>query len=213
MNKAAIVLSLFAGMAGAVTASGTASAEPMKKGAKNEHVLDLQERLTALGYLKGGVTGYYGVLTTEAVRKFQTAQKLTADGVADDTTVDSLKQSVAPKETALDQMARIIYAEARGESFDGQVAIGAVILNRVQSNIFPDTIEEVILQPGQFSAVKDGQFELTPNETAYEAAKKALNGSDPTDGALYYYNPRTAKASWSKARPKIAKIGNHVFTR
>ncbi|CAG7595099.1 Spore cortex-lytic enzyme [Paenibacillus solanacearum] len=213
MNKAAIVLSLFAGIAGTVSAIETASAEPMKKGARNEHVLDLQERLTALGYLKNGTTGYYGSMTTEAVRQFQTARKLPSDGVADEATVSSLKQAAAPTETALDHLARIIYAEARGESFDGQVAIGAVVLNRVQSTIFPDTIEEVILQPGQFSAVKDGQFELSPSEDAYTAAKKALNGSDPTNGALYYYNPKTAKASWSKARTPIAKIGNHVFTR
>lgn len=102
-------------------------------------------------------------------------------------------------------MARMIYSEARGESYQG--------LNRVQSNQFPDSITCVLFQPGQFSSVPDGQYWLTPDQTAYQAVRAALNGADPTGGALFYYNPKVATSSWSKSRPQIVTIGNHVFTR
>ena len=111
----------------------------------------------------------------------------------------------------LELLARIIYAEARGESFEGQVAVGAVVLNRVEHPAFPKTIKEVIYQPGQFTAVKDRQIELTPNETAYRAAQAALEGYDPSDGAIFYYNPKTATDSWIRTRSEVKRIGNHKF--
>jgi N-acetylmuramoyl-L-alanine amidase len=117
------------------------------------------------------------------------------------------------KQSPMEQLARIIHSEARGESFKGQVAVGSVVLNRVDSSEFPDTIGEVIFQEGQFTAVDDGQYLLEPNQSAYSAAQAALNGSDETKGALYYYNPRLATSSWSMSRPTIKKIGSHVFTR
>ena len=190
-----------------------ASAASITYGSQSENVLDLQERLSALGYLKAGITGYYGPATKEAVRKFQKAYRLPADGEADSATVSQLQKAVSPKNTVLEQMARIIYSEARGETFVGQVAIGAVVLNRVQSPLFPDSITEVIFQKGQFSAVDDGQYWLTPNQTAYQAARAALNGWDPALGSLFYHNPKIATSTWSLLRPKVVTIGNHVFTK
>lgn len=113
----------------------------------------------------------------------------------------------------LDMLAKVIYAEARGESYEGQVAVGAVVVNRVMSSRFPDTIREVILQPGAFTAVSDGQYRLKPNATAYRAAKEALQGADPTGDAIYYYNPDTATSRWIRTRPTTADIGHHRFAR
>ncbi|TMV49467.1 cell wall hydrolase [Paenibacillus mesophilus] len=198
---------------GMIILSTQAGAISLEQGSRSEHVLDLQQRLSSLGYFKAGITGYYGSVTNTAVKKFQTKAGLPASGQADAHTLSALNEASAPDQTVLEQMARMIHAEARGESFLGQVAVGAVILNRVQSDAFPDSITEVIFQPGQFSAIRDGQFNLTPSPTAYEAAKAALNGSDPTNGALYYYNPKIATSSWSKKRPIKARIDRHVFTQ
>lgn len=111
-------------------------------------------------------------------------------------------------------LARAIYAEARGEPYKGQIAVGAVILNRVKSSNFPDTVEKVVYQDGQFSSVKDGQINLLPNETAFKAAQEALNGKDPSKGALFFYNPKTAKTIWwLGTRDKLTTIGNHVFAK
>ncbi|TVX96438.1 cell wall hydrolase [Paenibacillus cremeus] len=199
-----------------VTFFGTvesAYAISIKVESQSEHVLDLQQRLSALGYFKAGLTGYYGPATAEAVRRFQKAYRLPVDGEVDSTTFSKIQGAVSPKNSALEQLARIIYSEARGESFEGQVAVGAVVLNRVQSPLFPDSITEVIFQKGQFSAVDDGQYWLTPNQTAYQAAKAALNGWDPARGTLYYHNPKITTSTWSLSRPKVVTIGKHVFTR
>lgn len=112
----------------------------------------------------------------------------------------------------LDLLARVIYAEARGEDFEGQVAVGAVVLNRLTSGGFPKTIHEVVFQPGAFTAVVDKQIHLTPDEVAYKAAEVALSGLDPTGGALYYFNPKTATDRWIKSRPVVKRIGNHTFS-
>jgi len=124
-----------------------------------------------------------------------------------------MSRSSAPKvlQEDLELLARIIYAEARGESFEGQVAVGAVVLNRVAHPDFPKTIREVIYQPGQFTAVRDRQIELKPNETAYRAALAALEGYDPSNGALFYYNPKTATDPWIRTRSEVKRIGNHKF--
>ena len=112
----------------------------------------------------------------------------------------------------LELLARVIHAEARGEDFEGQVAVGAVVLNRVEDQRFPNTIHDVVYQPGAFTAVLDKQIHLTPNQSAYRAAEAALNGEDPTGGAIYYYNPRTATDRWIKTRPVVKTIGNHTFS-
>lgn len=112
----------------------------------------------------------------------------------------------------IELLARVIHGEARGEPFIGQVAVGAVVVNRVLSPEFPNTISEVIYQGKQFSAVADGQFNLSPNETAYRAAREAINGSDPSMGSFYYYNPEFAKYQWwFETRRRIVTIGAHVF--
>lgn len=114
----------------------------------------------------------------------------------------------------LELLARVIHAEARGEPYNGQVAVGAVVLNRVASNQFPNTVREVIYAPNQFTSVSDGQINLTPNETSYQAAKDALAGKDPSKGALFFYNPKTARTlSWLQTRPTTVQIGNHVFAK
>jgi N-acetylmuramoyl-L-alanine amidase len=212
LKKVKLLLSVFVFAVVIALTTSAVSAAPMKTGSQSEHVLDLQDRLSALGYLKEGATGYYGSVTEQSVRNFQKDYKLPVNGVADEATVSKLNNKAKPKQSTLDQLARIIYSEARGESFEGQVAVGSVVMNRVQSPDFPDSISEVIFQSGQFTALDDGQYWLTPNQTAYRAARAALNGTDTTKGALFYYNPAIATSTWSKARPKISKIGNHVFT-
>jgi N-acetylmuramoyl-L-alanine amidase len=201
----------FIGLLG--TANSVNAALPLKQGAQSEHVVDLQQRLNALGYFKVGITGYYGLITTNSVKKFQQEHDLSATGDADDVTLTKLKKAVSSNPNVVEQMARIIHSEARGETFQGQVAVGAVVLNRVQSSQFPDSISDVIFQPGQFSAILDGQYNLKPDFSAYQAARVALNGVDPTNGALFYHNPKIATSAWSLKRPAVATIGNHIFTR
>ncbi|MFK7693873.1 cell wall hydrolase [Paenibacillus sp. HJGM_3] len=213
MKKGSVLIAVLASTFGISTLSAPpAYGYTLQQGVSSAQVLDLQQRLGSLGLFKAGSTGYYGPATKKAVMSFQRQAGLPASGNADEKTVSVLNQTVGPDPTVLEQMARIIHSEARGESFEGKVAIGAVVLNRVQSGAFPDSITEVIFQPGQFSAIKDGQYNLTPDSSAYEAAKAALNGADPTNGALYYYNPKLATSSWSKKRPKIIQIDQHIFT-
>ncbi|WP_435874013.1 cell wall hydrolase [Paenibacillus vandeheii] len=194
-------------------AAPSAGAQKLEQGVRGEHVLQLQEQLSELGYFKAGMTGYYGSITKGAVRKFQQAQGLSADGIAGPATLNRLNKKAAAQGNTLRQLAKLIHGEARGESFEGQVAVGAVVLNRVHSNAFPSSIPKVIFQKGQFTAIDDGQFNTKPTQTSYQAARKALNGTDPTHGALYYYNPKIATSLWSKSRPTLLTIGQHDFTR
>lgn len=212
MKKSSVIAALIGGFLGLTAMAMPAGAAALERGTQSEHVLDLQLRLSTLGYFQAGATGYYGSITYEAVKKFQKQSGLPVSGTADSKTLSLLKQSAAPKQNVLEQLARLIHAEARGESLQGQIAVGAVVLNRVQSNAFPDSITEVIFQPGQFSAILDGQYNLTPGPSAYQAARAALNGSDPTNGALFYYNPKIATSAWSKSRPIKVRIDQHVFT-
>lgn len=124
---------------------------------------------------------------------------------------ETIEMEVAVTEEEYDLLARAVYSEARGEPFQGQVAIAAVILNRVEHRNFPDTINDVIFQPSAFTAVQDGQFWLTPDSTAYKAVEKALEGIDPSGGAIFYYNPATASNQWIRSRQVITAIGKHVF--
>lgn len=198
---------------GLTAAAPSAGAQKLEQGIRSEHVVQLQEQLSELGYFDAGITGYYGSITKSAVRDFQQAQGLSADGVAGPITLEKLNKKVKAEGETLRQLAKLIHGEARGESFEGQVAVGAVVLNRVQSGEFPSSISEVIFQKGQFTAVDDGQFNLKPTATSFKAARQALNGVDPTNGALYYYNPKIATSEWSKSRPTLLTIGQHDFTR
>lgn len=177
----------------------------------------IQQRLKKWGYYAGAVDGILGPKSVAAIKKFQKNNGLAADGIVGPKTAAkigiTLSSSSSNKQTSSDLylLAKCVYAEARGESYTGQVAVAAVILNRVKSASFPNTIAGVIYQPWAFTAVHDGQINLEPNQTAYNAARDAMNGWDPTYGCLYYYNPKTATSKWIYSRQQVVKIGSHVF--
>ena len=177
-------------------------------GSRGEEVSKIQTRLKSWGYFSGEVTGYYGSQTTEAVKRFQQKHGLSATGVADQKTLEligiSSSSGASVSNADLELLARIISAEARGEPYIGQVAVGAVVLNRVESS-------GVIYQPGAFTAITDGQINEAVTDSARRAARDALNGSDPTGGALYYYNPDKTSNRWIRSRPVITRIGQHLF--
>lgn len=212
MKKLCIALTVFVSFMFNMTAFALS-----KIGSTGSEVRNIQTRLKAWGYYSYTVDGIYGNRTAKAVKWFQSNHGLSVDGICGPATLEKIglptgassSSSTADK----DLLARLIYGEARGESYTGQVAVGAVVLNRVKSSSFPNTISGVIYQKGAFSVVNDGQINLTPNKTAYNAASDALNGWDPSGGALYYYNPATATSSWIWSRPVITQIGNHVFCK
>ena len=176
----------------------------------------IQTKLKRWGYYNGAVDGIYGSQTRAAVRYFQQKNGLAVDGIVGPKTAAALGMTLSSSASSqsssdLYLLAKCVYAEARGELYTGQVAVAAVILNRVKNPSFPNTISGVIYQKGAFTAVTDGQINLTPNSTAYKAAQDALNGWDPTYGCIYYYNPATATSSWIWSRQTVVTIGNHVF--
>ncbi len=173
----------------------------------------IQQKLKDLGYYKGNIDGILGSQSVTAIRNFQRDYGLSVDGIVGPNTLKALGLSSGTSYTSQDLylLAKCVHAEARGEPYVGQVAVAAVILNRVDSPEFPNTISGVIYQPWAFTAVNDGQINLEPNETAYSAAKDALNGWDPTYGCLYYYNPETATSEWIWTRQTVVTIGKHVF--
>lgn len=193
----------------------------LKQGSRGDLVKTVQTKLKRWGYYKGSVDGIYGSQTRSAVIYFQRKNGLQPDGIVGTKTLQALginpNSLTSSGETGefsssdIQLLARLIYGEARGESYTGQVAVAAVVLNRVKSSSFPNTISAVIYQPYAFTAVIDGQINYTPNQTAYNAAKDAINGWDPTGGALYYYNPKIATSAWIYSRKIVATIGNHVF--
>lgn len=200
----------------------------LRQGSKGGEVKEVQRRLKQWGYYSGAVDGIFGSGTKKAVVAFQKKNGLTADGVVGKATYAALGMNDSynalignsnnkPSSTNgysssdLYLMAKAIYAEGRGESYTGQVAIGAVIMNRLKSPSFPNTISGIIYQKGAFTAVADGQINLEPNQTAYNAARDAMNGWDPTYGALYYYNPAKATSAWIFSRQTVTTIGKHVF--
>lgn len=184
-----------------------------------EQVKTVQTKLKRWGYFNGPITGYYGPLTTEAVKYFQRVNGIEQTGTVGPITAKALGMTLTTSASStttssdLYLLAKCIHAEARGESYVGQVAVGAVILNRVKSPSFPNTISGVIYQPWAFTAVHDGQINLEPNATAYQAARDALNGWDPTYGSIYYYNPVTATSAWIWTREVTVVIGKHTFAR
>lgn len=176
----------------------------------------VQTKLKRWGYYTGSVDGIYGNLTRKAVRYFQQKNGLAVDGIVGPKTAAALGMSISTDDNSvsnndLNLLAHCVYAEARGESYTGQVAVAAVILNRVKSPDFPNTIAGVIYQPWAFTCVNDGQINLTPNQTAINAARDALNGWDPTYGCLYYYNAGTATNKWIYNKKTVVTIGHHVF--
>ena len=173
----------------------------------------VQQRLKELGYYAGNIDGIIGSQSIQAIRNFQRDYGLTVDGIVGPNTLKALGLSGTSSYTSQDLylLAKCVHAEARGEPYVGQVAVAAVILNRVESPEFPNTISGVIYQPWAFSAGHDGQINFEPKESAYSAAKDALNGWDPTYGCLYYYNPETATSEWIWTRTTVVTIGKHVF--
>lgn len=192
-----------------------AQAEETLTAAQNRTV---QTKLKRWGYYTGAIDGIYGAKTKAAVKAFQRKNGLTADGIVGPKTAAALGMSLGTTSTGstqtssdLNLLARCVYAEARGEPYQGQVAVAAVVLNRVKSASFPNTIAGVIYQPWAFTSVNDGQINLSPNQTAFKAAQDALNGWDPSYGSLYYYNASTATSKWIYSRKTVVTIGKHVF--
>ena len=212
-----------AGVTGQVSyqAPVTAAAAVLKQGSSGSDVTTLQKKLKNWGYYSGSVDGIFGSKTKEAVKYFQRKNGLTVDGIVGKNTLAALGMSLGGSSSSsgaggysdsdISLLARLIYAEARGESYTGQVAVGAVVLNRVKSSSFPNTIAGVIYQPYAFTAVNDGQINLSPDSTARKAAIDAMNGWDPSYGALYYYNPAVATSQWIFSRKTTVVIGDHVF--
>lgn len=195
-----------------------------KKGSNGAVVTQIQTKLKSWGYYTGGVDGVYGSGTERAVRAFQQKNGLMVDGKAGDQTLAAMGLSAASggnsgnsggsggaSSSQVDLLARLISAEARGEPYSGQVAVGAVVLNRIKHPSFPNTLSGVIYQSGAFTCISDGQFNQPVAESAYRAARDALNGVDPSGGAIYYFNPSTATSSWIWSRPLITVIGKHRF--
>ena len=208
----------------------------LKQGASGGEVREVQRRLKLWGYYNGSVDGVFGAGTRSAVIAFQKKNGLKADGVVGKSTYKALGMTKSYEILAsggngnsgsasgntsgsvngyssseVYLLAKTIHAEGRGEPYVGQVAIGAVVLNRVRDKDFPNTISGVVYQKHAFTAVSDGQINLTPNDTAMKAARDAINGWDPTGGALYYYNPAVATSSWIFDRQTVTVIGKHVF--
>lgn len=220
MISAAICL--VAAIIAAFSGLTVARAANIVKGDTTANIKAVQTRLATLGYYTYKVDGIWGSRTKTAVKKFQRDYGLTADGIVGARTEKALKITLTGKTSSssstvssanLDLLAKCVYAEARGEPYTGQVAIAAVVLNRVKSSSFPNTVSGVIYQKNAFTCVSDGQINLTPNASAYSAAKDALNGWDPTNGCLYYYNPATATSKWIWSLKVELKIGKHSFAR
>ncbi|MBO4479963.1 MAG: spore cortex-lytic enzyme [Clostridia bacterium] len=226
MKKALIaaVIVVFCGVVAFAlfTSAGTADAEVLKNGSKGALVKTVQTKLKNWGYYTGTVDGVYGPKTVAAVKYFQKKNGLTQDGIVGAKTAAAMGVTLTASSSSESSggsyssgdsylLAKCIYAEARGEPYTGQVAVGAVILNRVRSSKFPNSISGVIYQPYAFTCVADGQINLTPDANAKKAAQDALNGWDPTNGCLYYYNPATATSSWIWSRTVMLSIGKHNF--
>lgn len=191
-----------------------------KYGSRSDEVKQIQTKLKRWGYYNGNVDGIYGSQTLSAVKWFQSKNGLSVDGIAGPKTLaamgifsSSTGNNATNSSSDLNLLARLVYAEARGEPYTGQVAVASVVLNRVKSSSFPNSTAGVIYQSGAFSVVNDGQINLTPNQTARKAAQDAINGWDPSYGAIYYFNPNTATSKWIWSRPLTVVIGNHRFCK
>ncbi len=194
-----------------------------KYGSRGQEVKTIQTKLKNWGYYSGGIDGIYGSGTLKAVKKFQQKNGLNADGIAGTKTLQAMgifnssgssgSSTGSNSSSSLNLISRFVYAESRGEPYQGQVAVAAVILNRVKDSRFPNTVSGVVYQSGAFTCVTDGQINLSPNNTAKKAAQDAMNGWDPSLGAVYYFNPNTATSKWIWSRPMTIKIGKHRFCK
>ena len=201
-----------------VTLAFTANAATLTMGSRGERVALIQQRLKEWGYYSGKVDGVFGRGTYNAVVRFQRQNGLSVDGQVGRKTAAAMGVPLTGtisaslhRESELKLLARLVSGEARGEPYIGQVAVAAVVLNRVRSDAFPDTISGVIFQPGAFDAVWDGQFDMEPTASCIRAARDAMNGWDPTGGCTYYYNPSTATNEWIWTRAVQLTIGRHAF--
>lgn len=199
-----------------ITLAQSAQAATYRQGSSGEAVRTIQTKLQRWGYYDGAIDGIFGSETTAAVKEFQRKNSLAVDGIVGPRTLEALGMPTggstsSAQQGSVDLLARVISAEARGEPYSGQVAVGAVILNRVEHPSFPNTIAGVVYQPGAFTCMVDGQFDQPVADSAYKAARDALNGADPSGGAIYYFNPATATSSWIWSRPLITVIGKHRF--
>lgn len=211
------------GIAGAKTLSalGIGVSQTISQlGSRGEQVRQIQTKLKELGFYNSSIDGVYGAMTRDAVVAFQKSKGLKADGIAGSQTLSALgigggssSNDSAYNKSDITLLAKVISAEARGESYTGQVAVGAVLLNRVAHASFPDTISGVVYQPGAFSCVYDSNWNEPVSASATRAAQDCMNGQDPTGGAIYYYNPAKTTNAWMKARPITITIGSHVFCK
>lgn len=218
-RKTLLILTLLAVSAAAFLLRAPAAAVPAlsRIGSYGREVELIQEKLVSEGYLgEGGVDGIFGPKTLAALKEYQKANGLDPDGVAGPLTLGSMDiedsgKNSAVKDARLELLAHVISAEARGEPYEGQVAVGAVVLNRVRHPSFPDTVAGVIYQRGAFDTVSDGQIDLEPTESAYRAAREALSGADPTGGCVYFYDPRHTSNRYMLSLEVALVIGHHVF--
>lgn len=225
---AALVLAVIVALTLVIVLSTTifANAATVKVGSRGTVVKTIQTKLKRWGYYTGSVDGVFGAKTKSAVQYFQRKNGLTADGIVGNATAKAMGVTLSGSTTSssnnnttasgvnnsdLYLLSCCIYGEARGESYTGKVAVAAVILNRVKSSSFPNSISGVIYQSGAFTCVSDGQINLGTNDECTRAAQDALNGWDPTGGALYYFNPATATSKWIWSRPQLITIGKHIF--
>jgi len=223
----ALVMILFISIASFTMSTVVPSAEAaaFKRGSYGSSVSKIQQRLKTWGYYSADVDGIYGSRTEKAVRYFQSKNGLQVDGIAGQQTLTAMglgglagggssgggSSGTSNSENDVQLLARLISGEARGEPYSGQVAVGAVVLNRVDHPSFPNSISGVIYQSGAFDAVADGQINMSPTDSCVRAAREALAGSDPSGGAIYYYNPATATSKWIWSRQIICTIGKHNF--
>lgn len=220
-----IILVLLGVLTGNPLANARATAlgeRELNWGSRGADVAELQRLLDNKGFDTGRNDGIYGPRTASSVRRYQLSRGLTGTGIADTSTINHLETPTIMVAAAVENvpalssddmllLARAIHSEARGEPYEGQVAVGAVVVNRVKHPSFPNSIPDVIFQPGAFTAVSDGQIWLEPNAAAYKAATDALSGWDPSNGAIYYWNPAVATSTWIWSRPVHKRIGKHVF--
>lgn len=202
-----------------ITANNSSIQTLSKMGSRGDEVRQIQTKLKQLGFYGGSIDGVFGSGTKKAVVGFQKSKGLTPDGIAGAKTLAALgigntsSGGGSYSQNDINLLAKTISAEARGESYAGQVAVGAVILNRVEHSSFPDTIAGVVYQPGAFSAVRDSNWSAPIADSAYRAARDCINGQDPTGGAIYYYNPAKTSNAWMHSRPVIVTIGSHRFCK
>jgi N-acetylmuramoyl-L-alanine amidase len=220
-------------MAGGAAEAAVFGSRTILIGMRGQDVLELQEFLNENGYREGHVEGVFGPLTLAALIRFQEEHDLAADGVADTETLAVIEelQEEQKEETVMaaevnefdfsaadmDLFARIVHAEAEGETFQGQIAVAATILNRIRSEIYPNTMGGVVYQvvsgKYQYSPVLDGRINRPAGESAKRAILEALGGNDPTGGATGFFNPAKTSNAWVRARPVTGVIGSHIFFR